>query len=350
MDVISAFGAGVENGIASMGTSSTEEQVRIINRTTKQLDICYDGDSAGQNAIDRAISLVNDHQDGRLAVRIVQLPAGVDPDEYVQQNGPDKFRDYVKDQEETSTDFYLRFLRNGRNLNNQQELFSYLAAVLKEIARLDAPLEQDMYLSKLAQEFKLDKTALKGQLHQLQAEYHLQPPQPAQAYQQQAAADYAPSMPAPPATVSRTELAEQILLRYMLQDPTVWAHVRAQDGFHFVHEKYESLYMVASSYFSEYGDYTTARFLDYLADYPDLRATLSQVEQLTVNPDVNMQVVDDCIHILTQQDPLQDRIKKVRTQLKEASTLNNTELATQLTVELVKLLQKQQQYKAEETK
>ena len=350
MDVISAFGAGVENGIASMGTSFTEEQVQIINRTTKQLDICYDGDSAGQNAIDRAIGLVNAHQNGQLALRVVQLPAGVDPDEYVQQNGADKFRAYVHDREETTTDFYLRFLRNGRNLDNQQELMTYLDAVLKEIAVLDAPLEQDMYLSKLADEFKLDKAALQGQLRQLQSERRAQSTSPAQAYQEQAAAAYAPPVQPAEVKISRTELAEQILLRYMLHDPNVWSHVRAQDDFHFVHEKYESLYMVASSYFSEYGDYTTARFLDYLVDYSDLRATLSQVEQLTVNPDVDMQVIDDCLHILTEQSPLQDQIKKVRAQLKEASTLNNTELATQLTIDLIKLLKIQQQYKAEETK
>lgn len=351
MDVISAFGAGVENGIASMGTSFTEEQVHIINRTTKQLDICYDGDSAGQNAIDRAINLVKDHQNGQLAVRIVQLPAGVDPDEYVQQNGAAKFRNYVHNQEETPTDFYLRFLRNGRNLNNQQELMSYLDAVLKEIARLDTPLAQDMYLTKLADEFKLDKAALQGQLHQLQGAMHLELTQPGQVYHEQAAAAaYAPPVQPTTTRIGRTELAEQILLRYMLHDPNVWSHVRAQGHFHFVHEKYESLYMVASSYFSEYGDYTTARFLDYLAAYPDLRTTLSQVEQLTVNPDVDMQVIDDCLHILIQQTPLQDQIKQVQAQLQEASTLNNTELATQLTVDLVKLLKKQQQYKAEETK
>lgn len=227
---------------------------------------------------------------------------------------------------------------------------SYLDAVLKEIAVLDAPLEQDMYLSKLADEFKLDKTALQGQLRQLQNNRRVQPTAPAQVYQEQAAANYAPPVEPAKVKISRTELAEQILLRYMLHDPNVWSHVRARDNFHFVHEKYESLYMVASSYFSEYGDYTTARFLDYLVDYPDLRATLSQVEQLTVNPDVDMQVIDDCLHILTQQSPLQDQIKKVRAQLKEASTLNNTELATQLTIDLIKLLKKQQQYKAEETK
>ncbi|MGM9907638.1 DNA primase [Limosilactobacillus sp.] len=349
MDVISAFGAGVENGIASMGTSFTEEQVQVINRTTKQLDICYDGDSAGQNAIDRAIGLVNDHQNGQLVLRVVQLPAGIDPDEYVQQNGADKFQTYVHDREETTTDFYLRFLRNGRNLDNQQELMAYLDAVLKEIAVLDTPLEQDMYLSQLAAEFKLDKTALQGQLRQLHGQ-HAQPASPAQAYQEHAAANFAPPVQPASVKISRTELAEQILLRYMLHDSNVWSHVRAHENFHFIHEKYEALYMVASSYFSEYGDYTAARFLDYLVDYPDLRATLSQIEQLTVSPDVDMQVIDDCLHILTQQSPLQEQIKKVRAQLKEASTLNNTELATQLTIDLIKLLKKQQQYKAEETK
>lgn len=349
MDVISAFGAGVENGIASMGTSFTEEQVQVINRTTKQLDICYDGDSAGQNAIDRAIGLVNDHQNGQLVLRVVQLPAGIDPDEYVQQNGADKFQAYVHDREETTTDFYLRFLRNGRNLDNQQELMAYLDAVLKEIAVLDTPLEQDMYLSQLAAEFNLDKTALQGQLRQLHGQ-HAQPASPAQVYQEHAAANFAPPVQPASVKISRTELAEQILLRYMLHDSNVWSHVRAHENFHFIHEKYEALYMVASSYFSEYGDYTAARFLDYLVDYPDLRATLSQIEQLTVSPDVDMQVIDDCLHILTQQSPLQEQIKKVRAQLKEASTLNNTELATQLTIDLIKLLKKQQQYKAEETK
>ena len=91
MDVISAFGAGVQGGVASMGTSFTEEQVGTIHRTTTQLDICYDGDSAGQNAIDRAIKLVESQQTGNLQVRVVQLPAGIDPDEYVQRFGPEKF-------------------------------------------------------------------------------------------------------------------------------------------------------------------------------------------------------------------------------------------------------------------
>lgn len=345
MDVISAFGAGVQNGIASMGTSFTEEQVRIINRATPQLDICYDGDSAGQNAIDRAITLVNDHQNGALKVQIVQLPAGIDPDEFVQQRGADKFKTYLKAQEETVTDFYLRFYRNGKNLTNQSVLFNYLDQVLKVIARLRSPLERDMYLSKLAAEYQLDKQALASQLKQLQQ-------QTGAARKQEAAPAsserYVPQEQ-PTVKISRTELAEQTLLHYMLHSPEAWAHVRAQDDFHFVHEKYETLYWIAKSYFAERGDYSPAEFMDYL-DKDAERATLGQVEQLNVSAEFSMQVLDDCLRIIMHQTPLAEKIKKVQSQLKEASSLNNTELASQLVMDLVKLLKEQQQYKAEETK
>lgn len=341
MDVISAFGAGVHNGIASMGTSFTEEQVHQINRATSQLDICYDGDSVGQNAIDRALSLVADHQNGALTVRVVQLPAGIDPDEFVQQNGPTKFRQYIKNQEETSTDFYLRFLRNGKNLTNQNELLNYLDQVLKVIAQLTTPLEQDMYLEKLAKEFQLDKGALVEQLRQLRPKTYSQTtPVLNQA---------TPVVQKSPIKVSRTELAEQILLHYMLHSPEAWAHVRAQDDFHFAHEKYETLYWIAQSYFADRGDYSAAEFMDYL-DKEEERATLGQVEELDVSDEVSLKLLDDCIRIIVHQTPLAEQIKKVQAQLKEASALNNTELAGQLVMDLVKLLKKQQQYKAEETK
>lgn len=353
MDVISAFGAGITNGIASMGTSFTEEQVTIIGRTTDQLDICYDGDEPGQNAIDRAITLVNDHRPGQLQVRVVQLPAGIDPDEYVQKYGSEQFSNYLVNQEETTTAFYLRFFKNGKNLANQNELLAYLDQALKVIARVTSPLEVDMYLQKLAGEYGLDKQSLSNQLDQLRRQLGISKRQSRQA----------PSAVMPPvnyenvATIAaekttsrldRTELAEQILLRYMLYDREVWMHVTASPDFHFAHEKYQTLYLLAASYFTEHSEYSAADFLDYLTDN-SLRGTLGQVEQLNVATEPDMQVVDDCITLITQQTPLTEQIADKRAQLKEANSLNNTELATQLTIELVKLLKQQQQLKTEET-
>lgn len=351
MDVISAFAAGIENGIASMGTSFTEEQVAIIGRATKQLDICYDGDQPGQNAIDRAVSLVNDHRPNQLQVKIVQLPAGIDPDEYVQKYGPQQFNAYLTNKEETTTEFYLRFLRNGKNLDNQNELMQYLNQALKAIAQVQAPLEEDMYLQRLASEFNLDRQTLKTQLDQLRQQLgiHNQPwikQQPSlvrhQQFQQTSEEEHRK------VKLSRTELAEQILLRYMLYDREVWMHVTSDHDFHFAHEKYQTLYLLAASYFSENGSYSTADFLDYL-DESSLQGTLGQIENLNVDQEVDMRAIDDCIHMIAEQTPLAAQIADKQAQLKEANSLHNTELATQLTIELVKLLKQQQRLKTEET-
>lgn len=350
MDVISAYGAGVQNGIASMGTSFTEEQVAIIRRHTPQLDICYDGDSAGQNAIDRAIKLVQGQATGSMVTRVVQLPAGVDPDEYVQKFGAEQFQNYLNQQEETTVDFYLRFFRNDRNLNNQSELINYLDQALKVIAQVGSPVEQDMYLKRLADEFTLDKAALQSQLSQLQEQLGVHRTTPGQNYQRRVDYQHQENQAAPkePAIkVGRTEMAERMLLYYMLHSREVWAHVAAEDGFHFVHERYQTLYLLAASYFTEHGDYSVADFLNYLNE-DALRNTLSQVEQLNVNPVVKMPVIDDCVQIIMQQSPLATQISQVQKQLKEANALNNGELVMQLTVKLVDLLKKQQQYKAEE--
>ena len=80
-----------------------------------------------------------------------------------------------------------------------------------------------------------------------------------------------------------------------------------------------------------------------------LRSTLGQIEQLNVDDVVNMQLIDDCVQLIQEQIPLSQKIKELQSQIKEASSLNNSELATQLTMKLIKLLKKQQELKAEET-
>ena len=292
MDVISAYSAGVKYGVASMGTSLTEEQVGILGRAVRQVDICYDGDSAGQNAIDRAVTLFRDHQPQGMQLRVVQLPAGIDPDEYVTQ---------------------------------------------------------------LAKEFDLDKATLKSQLQDISRRLggrsrHSQPVGLPQNEGDSSEISLGPpSSPAPQRNpIKRTELAEQLLLRYMFHDQEVWDHVAAINDFHFAHERYQTLYLLAESYFSEHGEYSAAGLMDYLKE-DSLRSTLGQIEQLNVDDVVNMQLIDDCVQLIQEQIPLSQKIKELQSQIREASSLNNSELATQLTMKLIKLLKKQQELKAEET-
>lgn len=92
MDVISLFQAGIENVVASSGTSLTEGQLQLIRRNTSNLTILYDGDPAGIQAALRGLDLAL-AQD--LNVRVVLLPQGEDPDSYVQRIGASAFEQYV---------------------------------------------------------------------------------------------------------------------------------------------------------------------------------------------------------------------------------------------------------------
>ncbi|MFV4940789.1 DNA primase, partial [Lactobacillus delbrueckii subsp. lactis] len=161
MDVISAYKAGVKTGIASMGTSLTQQQVYMIRRITKQVVINYDGDDPGQHATERAVGLFK--QAGNFDLGIVILPDKLDPDEYVKQYGSDSYQAAIRGAIST-TDFFLQRLKKKYNLNNEREQVAYLSEAVAEIAALPNPVEQDLYVGRLAKETGVSLDALKVNL------------------------------------------------------------------------------------------------------------------------------------------------------------------------------------------
>lgn len=106
-DVISMFQAGIENVVASSGTSLTTEQITLIRRFTHNITIIYDGDSAGIKASLRGINMVL--KEG-LNVRIVLLPDGEDPDSFARTHSATETYQYIKDNEEDFISFKTRLL------------------------------------------------------------------------------------------------------------------------------------------------------------------------------------------------------------------------------------------------
>lgn len=365
MDVISAFSAGVHNGVASMGTSLTGDQVKILSRATDQLDVCYDGDQPGQEAINRALKLIKENSTSKLKVQVVQLPAGIDPDEFVQQRGADKFKQYLTNSEESQTDFLLRYLRNGVNLSNQEEKAQYLQEAAKVLAQVDNQLTRDVYVKQLASEFNVDASALQSQIRPLlrqQSENAVEtsegldavpvddsplPPPPVDE-EAGSPANFA-TEPTPPQRMTyldRTELAEQTLLHYMLHDPETWRYVTSQEGFAFTHVKYQTLYCLAEGYLSSHDQYSTAEFMDMLDD-DQLKNLLGQIEAMQVDEIPSRSVINDCLNEILHQAPLETQIAKLRAEIKEAQSLNDEDQTTKLATDLIKLLQQQQKMKSE---
>ena len=152
-DVISVFQSGIENVVASSGTSLTEQQVRLIKKQTSNLTILYDGDSAGIKAAIRGFSLL--YKD-RLIVRIVTFPDGHDPDSYVRSVGSTAFENYIERSSKGIVEFYLTTIQEDELKDPIKKI--KVADDLAEILSNNLEPEfRSSYTSQVAQKLKIDE-------------------------------------------------------------------------------------------------------------------------------------------------------------------------------------------------
>ncbi len=157
MDVIALHRAGFSNAIASLGTSLTEEQARIMKRYADEAVICYDSDEAGQKATQRAIPIL---KNAGLRVKVVTVPGGKDPDEFMRnygKDGPLRFKQLLEGGG-TDVEYRLSKLRDQYDLETEEGRTRYLGdAVGQVLSKLRDPMEQDIYAGKLSGETGVGK-------------------------------------------------------------------------------------------------------------------------------------------------------------------------------------------------
>lgn len=144
MDTVSLRTHGVQGVVATLGTALTEEQARLIKRYAPEVHVCYDGDGAGQKAILRALDLF---EAADLPARVIDLPGGMDPDDYVKKYGAEGF-------EALGTlppaEYRMRRAADGLNLENAEDRMKYAIACCNILRRLKNPVEVASYLPKLS--------------------------------------------------------------------------------------------------------------------------------------------------------------------------------------------------------
>ncbi|MFM9329715.1 DNA primase [Paenibacillus mesotrionivorans] len=150
VDAIKVWEAGIQNGVASMGTALTREHALLLRRNADEALLCYDGDPAGQNAAFKSIELLE--KEG-FHVKVAWLPGGQDPDEFITQFGGERFRREIIEGALTSTKFKLQYIRKNFNLTDVDGRFRYIESALKLVAELDAPYQREHYIQELASEF-----------------------------------------------------------------------------------------------------------------------------------------------------------------------------------------------------
>ena len=163
MDVIALHQAGFTNAVAGLGTALTPEQARLIAHYKKEVVASYDADAAGQKAASRSIPLL---REAGLLVRILVVPDGKDPDEYIRahgENGRAHFQQLV-DNCGNDVEYQLAKLKNGLNLQTSEGKVRYLNAAAEVLAGLDNELECEVYAGKLADEAGVQRASLLQQI------------------------------------------------------------------------------------------------------------------------------------------------------------------------------------------
>lgn len=159
MDVIAMHQAGFTNAVAGCGTALTNEQVRLISRYAKEVILVYDNDEAGQKALNKAILLFDQIDIG---ISIPTLSGGKDPDEIIKNLGRARFADML-DGASNEVEFAIMKLRKNFNLQTTQGKSQFAGEAVKVLANA-TPIEQDLYLSRLADELGIEKRAIQAQL------------------------------------------------------------------------------------------------------------------------------------------------------------------------------------------
>lgn len=161
MDVIALHQAGFGNAVAALGTSFTADHARLVARYADEATLIFDADSAGQKGTQRAISLLRSNG---VHIRVVSIPDGKDPDEFIKKNGPERFRLLL---ERSANDVEYQLMELGRRhmLGTADGQVAYLREAADLLAGLGSPIERDVYAGKLAAELAVSKDAILQQVN-----------------------------------------------------------------------------------------------------------------------------------------------------------------------------------------
>ena len=162
-DVVSLHQAGIENVVASSGTSLTVDQIRLVKRYTPNIKILYDGDYAGVKAALRGLDLVLEQD---LNVKVVLLPEGEDPDSYVNKVGVTAFKEYLRKEAKDFIMFKADLLLKEA-ANDPIRKADLIKDIVSSIAKIPDPIKRAVYLKECAREMEVDERMLINEVNKL---------------------------------------------------------------------------------------------------------------------------------------------------------------------------------------
>lgn len=292
MDVIAAFQADIKNVVATLGTSLTDNQAKLLKRYVDTVVLCYDGDAAGINASYKAANLLR--QAGCI-VKIANLGENTDPDSYITEFGGDSFKRNIIRASDTYTSFYIRYVKKDYNLSIEADRIQYIQQVLKQVAMIDSSVEREHYLNDLSGEYNLSLETLKDEVlserKKIKHEHN---------GEQNRYTRSTPKFRQQNKLLPAYQNAERFLLAYMLAQPVVSDRVQKEIGVDFTVEEHKVIATHLYAFYEEVEIADVSMFIGRLED-DNIRQLVIEIAMLPLLNDISDQEISDYIKVIQTQ-------------------------------------------------
>ena len=161
MDVISLHQNGIINTVASLGTALTESQGRILKKYAEEVIISYDADTAGQAATMRGLDLLSDIG---CNVKVLIIPQGKDPDDFIKKNGPDEFNKLIN-KAMSLIEYKIKILKSQNETESTEGKINFLNKMADQLSKIDNSVEREMYSKKLAKDYEITEESLYSEIY-----------------------------------------------------------------------------------------------------------------------------------------------------------------------------------------
>ncbi|WP_407268419.1 DNA primase [Radiobacillus sp. PE A8.2] len=329
MDVIAAHQAGVKNGIATLGTSITESQAKLLRRYVDTVIICYDSDKAGYQASYKAAKLL--HKIG-CQTKIASMPDGLDPDEFIRTYGSERFKNEVIAASDTYMTFVMNFIKKDYNLNLEGDRIQYVESVLDEIALIERPVEREHYLKEIVNDFDLSLSTLAQEIQSRRQKIGFKRDKPTQTSHTKMTNNLYKSTKLLPAFHN----AEKLLIAYMLYDMQIAEKVQEELGASFNIEMHKIIVTYLYAFYEEGHLPNVSHFIETLPDEAS-QNLVTQIAMHPINTDISDKEVNDYIYTIKSEHSDKALIKSLRAEQKLAEKQSDPVKAAQIGMKILEI-------------
>ena len=303
MDVIRASTIGIDNVIATMGTALTKDHKNIIKNMANTVVLCFDGDAAGEKATNAAIELL---EDTNLNIKVVRLPNGMDPDEYILKEGKDSFISQIKFASNL-IDYKMELLKKNKDFSNIKDISSYINLVMNELAYEKDSIVIELNIKKLANNFNIDYSTLMDKYNNMKKSQKIISKNIVKEHK----------------SYDKYRQAENNLIYYMLKDSSVIEMVDKRVGY-FPTKNIRELSNEIIYYFHKYGIINVADFISYISDREEILNALKDIIAMDIKEEFEVREIEDYIFVINEYhkkvkiDSLNKMLKEEKDPLKQA--------------------------------